>query len=114
ARLRASPLARPTEPYTATRVAGSMINRHPAGVKAQPLSVGERDRPRPSAVAGPEHDLKTTHARCARCGVRNWGGERCGDCMEAEFAATRRATDLEIQRMWNAGVRRDEIAARIG
>ena len=34
--------------------------------------------------------------------------------MEAEFAETRRATDLEIQRMWNAGMRRDDIAARIG
>jgi len=34
--------------------------------------------------------------------------------MEGEFAESRRATDLEIQRMWNAGVRRDEIAARIG
>jgi transposase len=34
--------------------------------------------------------------------------------MEAEFAETRHATDVEIQRMWNAGARTDEIATRIG
>jgi biotin operon repressor len=70
--------------------------------------------PTQRAAASDRCPVRPSNHAATLCGARTWGAQRCSECMGAEFAETRAATDREIERMWNAGAPPDEIAARIG